>query len=133
MSDNAGQPNRERFPALQAKAEKYYLDDLRPIVKNWPKSEKFCLCQDAKQHAAELIYAIVDANNLNTRREVQKSLARADSEKAKLLICLKTANSERYITNKTLAYHQSQIMQIGSLIGGAIKYVNGVQTRTPAH
>lgn len=132
LSDRANEPNRERFPALLAKSEKYYNETLYPIMKNYPKAEKYSLCQDTKRACSDMLHAIVMANNLSSRKRVLECLERADAQKNLLLVYLKTANCQRYITNKMLAYQQGQVKEIGSLIGGAQRYIREYNTRAPA-
>lgn len=81
MSDRANEPNRERFPALLAKSEKYYNETLYPIMKNYPKAEKYSLCQDTKRACSDMLHAIVMANNLSSRKRVLECPERADAQK----------------------------------------------------
>ena len=132
MGAYADEPHYGRFPDLLAKCEKYFNDTLDPILKNYPKGEKFCLTQDTKRAAANLLHAVVMANNLSSRRKTIEWLEKADAEKNMLLVWLKSANSRRYITNRMLAYQQSQVFEIGKLIGGAQRYINESAQKVPA-
>lgn len=49
---------------LQKKTEIFLERDIYPLLKNFPASEKFSLCQEIKQSCYKLIRAAVMANNL---------------------------------------------------------------------
>lgn len=48
---------------LQKKTEIFLERDIYPLLKNFPASEKFSLCQEIKQSCYKLIRAAVMANN----------------------------------------------------------------------
>lgn len=71
---------------LQKKAEIFLERDVYPLLKNFPASEKFSLCQEIKQSCFRLIRAAVMANNLTVVKKRLEWLDEADAEKTLLLV-----------------------------------------------
>ena len=71
---------------LQKKTEIFLERDIYPLLKNFPASEKFSLCQEIKQSCYKLIRAAVMANNLTNVNRRLMWLDEADAEKTLLLV-----------------------------------------------
>ena len=105
---------------LQKKTEIFLERDIYPLLKNFPASEKFSLCQEIKQSCYKLIRAAVMANNLTN---VNRRLMRLDeAEKTLLLVLLGVAKNQKYITQKKLLELQGKLEEIGRIIGGLQKF-----------
>lgn len=87
---------------LQKKTEIFLERDIYPLLKNFPASEKFSLCQEIKQSCYKLIRAAVMANNLTNVNRRLMWLDEADAEKTLLLVLLGVAKNQKYITQKKL-------------------------------
>lgn len=113
---------------LQKKAEIFLERDVYPLLKNFPSSEKFSLCQEVKQSCFKLIRAAVMANNLTNVRKRLEWLDEADAEKTLLLVLFGVAKTQKYITQKKLFELQGKLDEIGRIIGGLQKYfINSAQ------
>ena len=88
---------------LQKKTEIFLERDIYPLLKNFPASEKFSLCQEIKQSCYKLIRAAVMANNLTNVNRRLMWLDEADAE-------------------KTLLELQGKLEEIGRIIGGLQKF-----------
>ena len=93
---------------LQKKTEIFLERDIYPLLKNFPASEKFSLCQEIKQSCYKLIRAAVMANNLTNVNRRLMWLDEADAEKTLLLVLLGVAKNQKYITQKKLLEHQKK-------------------------
>lgn len=107
---------------LQKKTEIFLERDIYPLLKNFPASEKFSLCQETKQSCYKLIRAAVMANNLTNVNRRLMWLDEADAEKTLLLVLLGVAKNQRYITQKKLLELQGKLEEIGRIIGGLQKF-----------
>ena len=65
---------------LQKKTEIFLERDIYPLLKNFPASEKFSLCQEIKQSCYKLIRAAVMANNLTNVNRRHMWLDEAEAE-----------------------------------------------------
>lgn len=107
---------------LQKKTEIFLERDIYPLLKNFPASEKFSLCQEIKQSCYKLIRAAVMANNLTNVNRRLMWLDEADAEKTLLLVLLGVAKNQKYITQKKLLELQGKLEEIGRIIGGLQKF-----------
>ena len=101
---------------LQKKTEIFLERDIYPLLKNFPASEKFSLCQEIKQSCYKLIRAAVMANNLTNVNRRLMWLDEADAEKTLLLVLLGVAKNQKYITQKKLLELQGKIEEIALLM-----------------
>lgn len=111
-----------RAVVLQKKTEIFLERDIYPLLKNFPASEKFSLCQEIKQSCYKLIRAAVMANNLTNVNRRLMWLDEADAEKTLLLVLLGVAKNQKYITQKKLLELQGKLEEIGRIIGGLQKF-----------
>lgn len=92
------------------------LNDVYTLLKGFPKSEKFALCQEIKQAFYALLRNILLANNVRSRRRMYQEEADAD---IKLLLALfGIAKKQRYITTKKNFQIQNSMQEIGKILGG---------------
>lgn len=110
-----------RFPDLQHKTEDFLNKHLFPILKNYPKTEKYAAQQEARQTAYRLVREITLANNARNSKKATSHLLNADDEKIFLFVLLNSAYSQRYLSAGQLRLLQSLLADIGALIGGSLK------------
>lgn len=104
---------------LARKVEELLNKTVYPMLKNFPKAEKYSLCQEIKQAFYALLKAIMLANNIKSRRKIYQE--EADSYQKLLLVLISVACEQQYITQKKKAHLQLKLLEIGKLIGGWIK------------
>lgn len=104
---------------LVYKKTEVLLNQVYPILKNFPKAEKYGLSQEIKQAFYGLLKAIILANNVRSRRREYQS--EADGYVKLLLIYFNLAQSQKYINSKTHYRITLGIEEIGRLLGGWIK------------
>ncbi len=112
---------------LQKKAEIFTELDIYPLLKNFPQAEKYALSQEIKQSCYRLVRAAVMANNLKVVKKRLEWLDEADAEKTYLLVTLKIARTQKYITQKKLLELQGKLEEVGRIIGGLQKYFANLQ------
>ena len=122
--NNAGEPNKERFPDLVKACEDFAIKECWDYVKHWPVAENFALCQRTKDVCIDLLLAETRENNKMTKRDVLKALNAADTAKDTLCVMFKVAESQNYISKKRLSYIQGQLKNIGAIIGGCQRWVS---------
>ena len=107
---------------LQKKTEIFLERDIYPLLKNFPASEKFSLCQEIKQSCYKLIRAAVMANNLTNVNRRLMWLDEADAEKTLLLVLLGVAKNQNYNTHKKLLEQQAKLDEHGRNKRGQQQY-----------
>lgn len=105
---------------LQKKAEIFLNNIIYPLLKNFPKSEKFCLCQEIKQACYRVIRNTMMYSTLKTEDRI-KCLRKVDADLKLMLIYFGTARSQKYITRKKALELQEKISELGRICGGLIK------------
>ncbi len=104
---------------LERKIEELLNKDIYPMLKNFPKAEKFSLCQEMKQAFYGMLKTVMLANNIKSRRrEFQNE---ADAYQKLLLVLISVSCEQEYITRRKCAYLQGKMLEIGRLIGGWMK------------
>ena len=104
---------------LQKKAE-IFLDKIYPLLKNFPQSEKFCLCQEIKQACYRVIRNTMMYSSLKTDDRIQY-LREVDADLKLLLIHFGMARNQKYITQKKALELQEKISELGRICGGLMK------------
>ena len=95
------------------------LHEVYPVLKNFPKAEKFALCQEIKQAFYTLLRNILLANNIrHKRRHYQEE---ADAYIKLLLVLFNVAKKQKYITQKKNYQIQIKLEEIGRILGGWMK------------
>lgn len=101
---------------IYKKTETLLNEIVYPLLKVYPKAEKFVICQEIKQSFLSLLRAISLANNVKSRRRLHQE--EADAEVKLLLVLLNISIGQRYINKKKHAIIQMRIVEIGRLLGG---------------
>lgn len=106
-------------PLILQKKLEVFINFTYPILKNFPRAEKFALCQEIKQSCYRALKNIMLANN--TKYNKKGYLQESDAEFKLLLILFGIAHGQKYITQKKLFEIQSKIAELGRMIGGLLK------------
>ena len=101
---------------LERKIEDLLNRDLYPMLKKFPKSEKFALCQEIKKACYEMLRHTLLANNIRSKRRTYQE--EIDANQKLMLVLLSVACEQKYITRKKLAYLQGKLGEIGRILGG---------------
>jgi len=101
---------------IYKKTETLLNEIVYPLLKVYPKAEKFGICQEIKRSFFSLLRAISLANNVKSRRRLHQE--EADAEVKLLLVLFNISLGQRYINKKKHAIIQMRIVEIGRLLGG---------------
>ena len=93
-----------------------------PSLKNYPKSEKFALCQQIKEHFVELLKYISLANSVKSKRKVYAQ--EADGYLQNLKILFKLSKIQKYINRNFYENIQESLSEINAILVGYIKSTN---------
>lgn len=83
---------------LQKKAE-IFLNKVYPLLKNFPVSEKFCLCQEIKQANYRVIRNTMMYSSLKAQTRIDY-LRTVDADLKLLLVLFGVARDQKYITKR---------------------------------
>lgn len=92
------------------------LNEVYPILINFPKAEKFALSQEIKQAFYQLLKCIVLANNVKSKRRVYQE--EADGYIKLLLVLFGIAKKQKYLSKKKHLQIQMKLAEIGRILGG---------------
>lgn len=95
---------------------------LYPIIAKFPKYEKFTLQTQIKNCVIDMERCIIKANKSTSKKS---HLYEADVLIEELKMLVRLAHDLRYIAPKQYGVICGKIAEIGSLLGGLIKYVQG--------
>lgn len=95
---------------------------LYPVIAKFPKYEKFTLQTQIKNCVLDLERCIIKANKSTTKKSY---LYEADVLIEELKTLIRLAHDLRYINPKQYGIVCSKITEIGSLLGGLIKFAQG--------
>lgn len=98
-----------------------------PRLVNYPKSEKFSLCQSIKQNFFELLKCISLGNSVKSKRLTY--LQSADGYLQVLKVLMKLSKERKYISKGFYKEIDLQLTEINKLLSGYIKSVNKNKTR----
>lgn len=104
---------------LEKKTEVLLNKEVYPMLKKFPKAEKFALCQEIKQAFYRVLKNIMMSNNIKKDRLYYYSLIDADLKL--ILILFSIAREQRYITEKRALFLQDKVAELGRILGGLIK------------
>lgn len=107
--------NKSNDLLLYKKAE-HLLLQIYPMLLNFPKSEKFALCQEIKQAFYALLRNILLANNVRSKRRMYQE--EVDAYLKLILALFAVAKHQKYITTRKSLQIQSRIEEIGKILGG---------------
>lgn len=88
-----------------------------PLLKHFPRSEKYCLCQEIKQ----ALYAVIQKSMLYATLKKSLLLNEIDAELKLLLVLFGIARTQKYITEKKAYELQNKISELGRITGGLMK------------
>ena len=104
---------------LQKKAE-IFLGKIYPLLKNFPVSEKFCLCQEIKQATYRAIRNAMMYSSIRAQSRINY-LRAVDADLKLLLVLFGIARDQKYITKKKALELQENISELGRICGGLMK------------
>ena len=93
-----------------------------PRLINYPKSEKFSLCQNIKQNFFDLLKAISLANSVKSKRMM--FLQEADGYLQVLKVLIKLSKQRKYISLGFFKEIDLELTEINKLLSGYIRSVN---------
>jgi hypothetical protein len=116
---------------LQKKTEVLLNRDVYPTIANFPKAEKFCLCQEIKQAFYRVLRNTMLANN-SQRADVRVDRLRdVDADLKLLLVLFGISREQRYITERKAEIVQEKIAELGKITGGLIKAAYARRSQPP--
>lgn len=104
---------------LVYKKAEVLLNEVYPVVTNFPKAEKYALCQEIKQTFYELLKYIVLANNIKVKRRMYQE--EADARQKLLLVLFTVAKEQKYLSKGKHYQIQLRLIEVGKLLGGWMK------------
>ena len=104
---------------LQKKTEELLNKEVYPILKKYPKSEKFALCQEIKQAFYRTLRNTMLANNIKRGRI--HYLQQVDADLKLLLVLFSISREQKYITERKCLQLQDKISELGRITGGLMK------------
>ncbi len=112
----------KNFPPILIKTKDLFNDTIYPILKNFPKSERYALSQSIKNAFTNFMSSLNSAQTIKYKRI--HYLTKADSYHSDILILVSTAYRQKYITQKKLMQIQEELYEIGKMLGGWMKKQN---------
>lgn len=106
-------------PFILQKKSEVFVNSIYPLLKNFPKSEKFCLCQEIKQASYRVIRNAMISNNVKGNRLYY--LQQVDGDLKLLLVLFGIAREQKYITQKKCLEIQNKVSELGRICGGLMK------------
>lgn len=104
---------------LQKKTEVLLNKEVYPLLKRYPKAEKFALCQEIKQAFYRVIRNTMLANNVKKNRI--HYLQEVDADLKLLLVLFSISREQKYITEKKTLQLQERVAELGRITGGLMK------------
>lgn len=98
------------------------LNKVYPRLVNYPKSEKFSLCQHIKENFFELLKYISLGNSVKSKRLVY--LQEADGHLQVLKVLIKLSKSRKYISIGFFKEVDLGLTEVNKLLSGYIRSVN---------
>ena len=103
---------------VQKKTEQL-LYKIYPRLINFPKSEKFSLCQRIKESFFDIIKNISLGNSVKSKRKTY--LQEADAHLQTLKVLIKLSHNRKYISNGFFKEIDANMTEINRLLSGYIK------------
>lgn len=97
-----------------------FIKYIYPVLRQYPKSEKFSLQKDTKNCIMDILRYIIRAGKSITKK---KLLYDADVELVILRYYIRIAYDQQYISGHTYGVAAKKITEIGKMLGGFIKSV----------
>ena len=95
---------------------------LFPIVDKFPRTEKFALCTQIKNSVYTILRCIIQSQK--SRNKLQ-GLYAADIELNMLRFLIRHAHARRYLNTKKYKHANELLIEIGKILGGTIKSLQG--------
>jgi hypothetical protein len=106
---------------LQKKAEVFLTAEIYPCLQKFPKAERFALCQEIKQTMSRVIMNAI-RSNVKARGEARLALYDdIDADLKYMLVLTGISRSQKYVTENKALQWQSQVAELGRILGGLIK------------
>ena len=93
-----------------------------PVLQQFPKAEKFSFAQDIRHCMNTLLELTIAENKKYTKRTTIENM---DIENEKLKIYIRVAFMLKYIDKHRYSVWEAKVVEIGKMIGGLLKSVNG--------
>lgn len=93
-----------------------------PTLNQFPKAEKFSLAADIRRCMNQILELTITEDKKYTKKTTLEYL---DIENEKLKIYIRLSFRLRYISKHTYGVWEAKVVEIGKMIGGLIKSVNG--------
>lgn len=90
-----------------------------PAIKNFPKSEKYALCQNIKNNFFELLTHISLGNSVKSKRKTY--LQEADAYLQTLKVLFKLSKYQRYISEGFYRQISLELTEINKMLSAYIK------------
>lgn len=104
---------------LVSKRSEALLNRIYPALVNFPKAEKFALCQEIKLHFYKMIANIEMANNVKSKRKTYAQHADGHLQVIKVLIRL--SKNRKYIGQGFYREIDTELTHINKLLSGLIR------------
>ena len=99
----------------------YLLYKIYPRLVNYPKSEKFALCEHIKNNFFELLKYIALADNVRSKRMIYSQ--EADGHLQVLKVLMKLSKERKYISVGFYKDIDLELTEIGRMISGYIRSI----------
>ena len=96
-----------------------------PVTAQFPKSEKFTLVADIKKQMDILMERCIEAKKKYFKKSTLQDM---DVANEKLMVYVRLSYDLRYISLHTYGVWSEKLVEIGKMIGGWLKAVNGQKT-----
>ncbi len=93
-----------------------------PMLNQFPKAEKFSLAQDIRNTMDNVLELTITEEKKYSKKTTLENL---DIENEKLKVYIRISFRLKYISKHTYAVWDEKVVEIGRMIGGLIKSVNG--------
>ena len=107
---------------LSEKTKVFLNSEVYPALKNFPRAEKFCICQEIKQALYRVIKNAQFFCNCK-RGENAKYLRAIDADLQLLLVLFSISKEQKYISKGRAKLWQDKIAEIGRINGGLMKTI----------
>lgn len=93
-----------------------------PMLRQFPKSEKFSLAQDIRDSMNQLLRYTVTEEKKHSKKTTAENM---DVENGVLQSYIRIANQLGLLSNHAYGVWSAKLVEIGKMIGGLLKSVNG--------
>lgn len=111
---------KKEFEVLQKVID--LLDYSYPILHQFPKVERFSFCQDIRHCMDQLLELTITEDKKFTKKTAIENM---DICNEKLKVYIRVAHDLKYIDDRRYGVWSNKTVEIGKMIGGLLKSVNG--------